>query len=346
MINSIENINLRPFNTMRIDSHCPLWVEFDDCNDAPAAVQIAEKASPDGRYLIVGGGSNLLFCKDYDGAVIHPAVKGWEAEAIGNGSMRVTVGAGVDFDYFIASVCAAKLWGLENLSLIPGTVGGAAVQNAGAYGVESGDHIESVYVWDTRDKKFDVLIHDDLHYGYRTSVFKSPENAGRYIVLKVTFILSTQHNPVLDYGPLKRIGSESATPDSVRNEVIAIRNSKLPSVDETGSAGSFFKNPVISPADWPHIVAAASRINIAGHEIPHFLLPDGNIKIPAAWLIEKAGWKGKQLGNAAVWPIQPLIIINATGHASASEILDLENAITRDVNSIFGIILTPEVVHI
>lgn len=185
---------------MRIDARCPLWVEFDDCNDAPAAVQIAEKASPAGTYLIVGGGSNLLFCKDYDGAVIHPAVMGWEAEAIGNGSMRVTVGAGVDFDYFIASVCAAKLWGLENLSLIPGTVGGAAVQNAGAYGVEAGDHIESVYVWDTRNKKFDVLTHDNLHYGYRTSVFKSPENTGRYIVLKVTFILSTQHNPVLDYG--------------------------------------------------------------------------------------------------------------------------------------------------
>lgn len=132
----------------------------------------------------------------------------------------------------------------------------------------------------------------------------------------------------------------------MRKEVIAIRNSKLPPVEETGSAGSFFKNPVITPADWQHIVAAAARINIAEHEIPHFLLPDGNIKIPAAWLIEKAGWKGKSLGNAAVWPIQPLIIINATGRASASEILDLENAITRDVNSIFGIILTPEVVHI
>lgn len=344
MISLLENINMRVATTMRVDAQAAAWVEFSESEEAPAAVDAARKATESGKFIIAGGGSNLLFCKNYEGAVLHPALHHWEAKALENGKMEITAGAGIDFDKLVEHTCAARLWGLENLSLIPGSVGGAAVQNAGAYGVEAGDCITGVYVWDMREKKFDLLTRGQLEYGYRNSVFKTAENAGRYIVLKVRFELSPEPRPVLGYGPLKSLeaNKDNITPDDVRAAVIEIRNSKLPAVEEVGSAGSFFKNPVLSRSEWDSFRALAREHGDA----PHFNLPDGRVKVPAAWLIEKSGWKGRTLGNAGVWHIQPLILINATGKASGADIVALERAITADVSAMFGITLEPEVVHI
>ena len=348
MITVLENIDLRPYNTMRVGAKAAMWIEFDSLEDAPAAIETAKMATPSGKYMIMGGGSNILFCNDYSGAIVHPAVIGWEAKALGNGKMEITAGAGVEFDNLIASTCRSGLWGLENLSLIPGSVGGAAVQNAGAYGVETGDYISEIRAWDIEAEKFVVIKKESLDYGYRTSLFKKAENAGKYIVLEVSFILSAESCPKLDYGPLKDLESDSVkiTPDLVRQKIVDIRNSKLPKVSDTGSAGSFFKNPVLEKGSWAEFISVMTANGIEPDSVPHFVLPDGSVKIPAAWLIDKCGWKGKTLGNAAVWSHQPLIIVNATGKASGSDIVALEKAIVEDFIYRLGIKHVPEVGHV
>lgn len=347
MIHTRENIALRPYNTMRLNSQCANWVEFDTPEDAPAASALAHSLSGNNGIAIIGGGSNLIFGERYPGVLIHPAIMGWDAVALGNGEMEVIVGAGVVLDDLVANVCAAGLWGLENLSGIPGTVGGAAVQSAGAYGVEFGECVKYVKVWDRAENKFHIFNHDELDYGYRYSLFKHPENSGRYIVLQVAVAVSKNSAPRLEYGPLKNlVGKGGLTPSDVRNEVLEIRAGKLPSINETGSAGSYFKNPVVSATEWDSFCEKAEDLGIDSDSIPHFVLNGDSVKIPAAWLIEKCGWKGRTLGNAGVWHKQPLILINATGNATSDDILALENAIIKDVHERFGIVLKPEVVRL
>ncbi len=347
MIHTCENIGLRPYNTMRLNSQCANWVEFDSPEDAPAASAMAESLSGNNGIAIIGGGSNIIFGENYPGVLIHPAIMGWEAVALGNGEMEVIVGAGVVLDELVANVCAAGLWGLENLSGIPGTVGGAAVQSAGAYGVEFGECVKYVKVWDRAESKFRILKHDELDYGSRYSVFKHLDNSGRYIVLQVTIAVSKNSAPKLEYGPLKNLaGKEGLTPTDVRNEVLEIRDSKLPRTDETGSAGSYFKNPVVSAEEWMAFCERIVSMGICLESVPHFVLNGGSVKIPAAWLIEQCGWKGRTLGNAGVWHKQPLILVNATGNATSDDILALEKAIVSDVQERFGIVLKPEVVRL
>ncbi|MDE6264943.1 MAG: UDP-N-acetylmuramate dehydrogenase [Paramuribaculum sp.] len=347
MIHTREKIGLRPYNTMRLNSRCANWVEFDAPEDAPAASALAESISGENGIAIIGGGSNIIFGEAYPGVLIHPAIMGWDAVALGGGEMEVVVGAGVVLDDLVANICAAGLWGLENLSGIPGTVGGAAVQCAGAYGVEFGECVKYVKVWDRVENKFLTLSHDELDYGYRYSVFKHPENSGRYIVLQVAITVSKNSEPKLEYGPLKKLAGKSGlTPVDVRNEVLEIRDSKLPRTDETGSAGSYFKNPVVSSTEWDAFCERVKGMGIDIESVPHFILNGGSVKIPAAWLIDKCGWKGRTLGNAGVWHKQPLILINATGNATSDDILALEKAIVADVQQRFGIGLKPEVVRL
>ena len=263
----------------------------------------------------------------------------------------VSVGAGVVFDDFCEWAAKEGLWGVENLSYIPGEVGAAAVQNIGAYGVEVKDVIHTVYCYDTVEEEFVSIPVEDCEYGYRDSVFKDPEIKGRYIVTHVVFALSREPRPRLDYGHLRDAVADAAqqadlTPALIRKVIIRIRKEKLPEPSVMGSAGSFFKNPVVSAEHFARIEASAKAEHGADYKVPHYDLPDGVVKVPAAWMIEQCGWKGRRSGGAAVYEKQPLVIVNYTGEAYPEEIIGLERRIIESVKDKFGIELHPEVEHI
>ena len=265
----------------------------------------------------------------------------------------VSVGAGVVFDDFCDWAAKEGLWGVENLSYIPGEVGASAVQNIGAYGVEVKDVIRTVYCYDTVEEEFVKFDVSECEYGYRDSIFKNPEIKGRYIVTHVVFALSRTPQPKLEYGHLETAVKEAQsakdsplTPALIRKVIIKIRKEKLPEPSVVGSAGSFFKNPVISAEHFAKIEAAAKAEHGADCKVPHYDLPDGTVKVPAAWMIEQCGWKGRRSGGAAVWDKQPLVIVNYTGDAYPEEIIGLERRIIDSVKNKFGVELHPEVDHI
>ena len=265
----------------------------------------------------------------------------------------VSVGSGVVFDDLCDWAAKEGLWGLENLSYIPGEVGASAVQNIGAYGVEVKDVIRTVYCYDTVEEEFVKFDVSECEYGYRDSVFKDPEIKGRYIVTHVVFALSRTPQPKLEYGHLEVAVKEAQaakdaalTPALIRKVIIKIRKEKLPEPSVMGSAGSFFKNPVISAEHFAKIEAAAKAEQGADCKVPHYDLPDGTVKVPAAWMIEQCGWKGRRSGGAAVYDKQPLVIVNYTGDAYPEEIIGLERRIIDSVKHKFGVELHPEVDHI
>ena len=365
---------------MKVKARC--FIEYDSVADL-VDIEFEELARP---VLHIGGGSNLLFTDDFKGTVPHskidfieildkchsipetPAFTGSGTPYPGVGKcflhtnstlsadfrpsneVLVSVGAGVVFDDFCAWAAKEGLWGVENLSYIPGEVGASAVQNIGAYGVEVKDVIRRVYCYDTVEEEFVNFSVEECGYGYRDSIFKNPEVKGRYIVTHVVFALSREPKPVLDYGHLREAVAEAMqsnlTPSVIRKVIIKIRKEKLPEPSVKGSAGSFFKNPVISMADFQRIEASAKAELGADYKVPHYDLPDGTVKVPAAWMIEQCGWKGKRSGGAAVWDKQPLVIVNHTGEAYPEEIVGLEKRIISSVRARFGVELSPEVEHV
>ena len=335
----IHNADLSGRNTFRMKVRCAALVEIDSEEDL-LKVDFAALPQP---LMVMGGGSNLLFRGDFPGTVLHVGIKGVQAlEEPG----LFRVGAGEVFDDFCAFAAANGLWGPENLSLIPGECGASAVQNIGAYGVEAKDIILSIRAWDTAQKRFVEIQGADCAYGYRASRFKT-EWKGRYIITYVTYRLWVADHPVLDYGGLRKAIPEDAalTPQLLRDTIIGIRRKKLPDPEETGSAGSFFCNPVITKEHFARIVATARRDNGDAYEVPHYEVGD-MIKVPAAWMIEQCGFKGQRLGGAQVYQNQPLVIVNASGHASPDEIIGLENRIIDTIREKYGITLHPEVEHI
>ena len=374
--------DLTKMNTfgMKVKARC--FIEYDSVADL-VDIEFEELARP---VLHIGGGSNLLFTDDFKGTVLHSKIDFIEIldechsapvapsqtslgpspyPGVGKCHFRtndtssegvqpietvlVSVGAGVVFDDFCDWAAKEGLWGVENLSHIPGEVGASAVQNIGAYGVEVKDVIRKVYCYDTVDEEFVNFDVEDLQYGYRDSAFKDPEIRGRYIVTHVVFALSRTPQLKLEYGHLKEAveaaGSE-LTPGLIRKVIIKIRKEKLPEPSVMGSAGSFFKNPVISREHFERIEAAAKAEHGADCKVPHYDLPDGMVKVPAAWMIEQCGWKGRRSGGAAVWEKQPLVIVNYTGEAYPEEIIGLEKRIIASVKTKFGVELHPEVDHI
>ena len=328
---------------MKVKARC--FIEYDSVADL-VDIEFEELARP---VLHIGGGSNLLFTDDFRGTVLHSKINFIEIISETSDKVLVSVGAGVVFDDFCDWAAKEGLWGVENLSYIPGEVGASAVQNIGAYGVEVKDVIKTVYCYDTVDEEFVNFDVEDLEYGYRDSAFKDPEIKGRYIVTHVVFALSRTPQPKLDYGHLKEAveaaGTE-LTPLLIRKVIIKIRKEKLPEPSVMGSAGSFFKNPVITADHFARIEAAAKAELGAEYKVPHYDLPDGTVKVPAAWMIEQCGWKGKRSGNAAVYDKQPLVIVNYTGEAFPEEIISLERRIIASIKAKFDIILHPEVEHI
>ena len=329
---------------MKVKARC--FIEYDSVADL-VDIEFEELARP---VLHIGGGSNLLFTDDFKGTVLHSKIN--FIEILENG--LVSVGAGVVFDDFCAWAAKEGLWGVENLSYIPGEVGASAVQNIGAYGVEVKDVIRTVYCYDTVEEEFVSFDVSECGYGYRDSIFKDPEIKGRYIVTHVVFELSSTPQPKLEYGHLREavaaiIGESSSsklTPELIRKVIIKIRKEKLPEPSVMGSAGSFFKNPVVPAEHFQKIESAAKAELGADYKVPHYDLPDGMVKIPAAWMIEQCGWKGRRSGGAAVYDKQPLVIVNYTGEAYPEEIIGLEKRIIASVKAKFDVELNPEVDHI
>ena len=302
------------------------------------------------RLKHIGGGSNLLFTGDFPGTVLHSAIRHIDVISDSDDEVLVRVGAGVEFDKLCEWAAGRGLWGPENLSHIPGEAGAAAVQNIGAYGVEAKDIIREVRAFDLVSRKFLTFSVEECNYGYRDSFFKSPEGKDRYIITGVVFAFRRNGSPILEYGNLRETllsRCPCPTPSDVRETIISIRRTKLPEVGEVGSAGSFFKNPVVSREVFGNVVRISGRDEAS---VPHYPVPGPGgepwVKIPAAWLIDQCGWKGAVRGGAGVWPSQPLVIINASGEASPEEILALEECIRMSVSDRFGIVLSPEVEHI
>ena len=391
--------------TFGIRTRCAAFVEYESAGELVEAL----KADLPRPLLFIGGGSNLLFTGDFPGTVLHSRIRfirplasvpAADAAADSTSScsaaeastsadatavavpaaaeLLVEVGSGVVFDDFCGWASERGLWGVENLSHIPGEVGASAVQNVGAYGVEACDVIRKLRCLslDTLDcVEMDVA---DCGYGYRDSRFKRAWK-GKYVILSVVFALSGAPAPRLDYGHLRSAVEAAAerargcsagaqdpdaalTPALIREVVTAIRREKLPEPSELGSAGSFFKNPVVSAEVYARIAEAEAgdaalpggpvgvQPAVKSPQIPHYTLPqpDGSVlyKIPAAWMIERCGWKGRVAGNAAVYSRQPLVLVNYTGRATAADIIALERAIVESVKNRFGVELTPEVEHI
>ncbi len=348
MIKSEYYKDLTGMNTFRMKVKARCFIEYDSVADL-VDIEFEELARP---VLHIGGGSNLLFTDDFKGTVLHSKIDFIEIIGERDGEVLVSAGSGVVFDDLCDWAAKEGLWGLENLSYIPGEVGASAVQNIGAYGVEVKDVIRTVFCYDTVEEEFTRFDVADCKYGYRDSWFKNPDVKGRYIVTHVVFALSKAPQPKLEYGHIKDavlangVREADLTPMMIRKAIIKTRKEKLPEPSVVGSAGSFFKNPVISREHFEKIEAAAKAEHGSDYKTPHYDLPDGMVKVPAAWMIEQCGWKGRRSGGAAVYEKQPLVIVNYTGEAYPEEIVGLERRIIASVKEKFGVELHPEVEHI
>lgn len=329
-----NNISLLKHNTFNVSVKAKNFVQFDSPTDI---LKWLEKGEYLKKFLVMGGGSNLLFTDNYEGTILYPAFK--ERRIVKEDGDRATVffAAGEDWDQCVEWAVKNNLWGIENLSYIPGHAGAAPVQNIGAYGVELSELVETVEGIDLASGKKFSKTHEECHYDYRYSIFKGPLR-GQTIITGVTLRLSKKPTPRLGYGSLKeeveQMGEVSLS--NIRKAVINTRKNKLPDPCITGNGGSFFKNPVVDNNLF-------KKLKDHWKEIPGYFLNDNKqVKIPAGWLIEKAGWKGHRTGNAGVHDKQALVLVNRGG-ATGREIADLAMRIQSDINKKFGILLEPEV---
>ena len=326
-----ENYSLKEHNTFGIDAKCSRFLEYASIEEAQQVAQILRES--DIPYIIIGGGSNLLLTKDFEGIVVRSDVLGYYIDGD-----RMTCGSGEVFDEVVEASLQAGLYGMENLSLIPGDVGASAVQNIGAYGAEAKDLIVSVEAVEIATGRLVTISGKDCGYGYRQSKFKH-EWKNRYLITHVTYQLSTTFEPHLDYGniraELERKGIQEPTANQLRETIIEIRNAKLPDPKIEGNAGSFFMNPIVSREKYEQLAAQYEGM-------PHYEVDADHVKIPAGWMIDQCGWKGKSLGRAGVHSKQALVLVNRSG-ATGAEIVALSDAIRKDVRDKFGIDIYPEV---
>ena len=323
--------SLKAHNTFGIDAKCSRFLEYASVDDAQeVAVILRDSHIP---YIIIGGGSNLLLTQDYDGIVVRSDVLG-----ICIDGDRMTCGSGEVFDEMVEASLMAGLYGLENLSLIPGDVGASAVQNIGAYGVEAKDYIETIEAVEIATGRVVEIPAEKCGYAYRQSRFKQ-DWKNRYLITHVTYRLSTAFNPHLDYGniraELERKDVKEPTAQQLRETIMAIRNAKLPDPKVEGNAGSFFMNPIVSREKYESLAVQYERM-------PHYEVDADHVKIPAGWMIDQCGWKGQSLGRAGVHDKQALVLVNRGG-ATGTEIVALSDAIRADVKAKFGIDIYPEV---
>lgn len=331
------NNSLLPYNTFGMDVKCKIFAEYSSREELVEFLQ--SEMIKENKFFHIGGGSNLLFTGDYEGVILHSAIRFIEKVHEDDSHVWIKAGSGIVWDE-LCRYAVDKGWGgMENLSLIPGEVGATAVQNIGAYGVEVADIIESVDTIEIATGEQRVFNAEECQYGYRSSIFKNALK-GQYIVVSVTYKLDKHITLKLNYGNLMQelAGQEPITPAKVRSAVIAVRESKLPDPAITGNAGSFFMNPVISERKF-------TALQTLYPGMPHYPVDEDTVKVPAGWLIEQCGWKGKEWGGAAVHEKQCLVLINKH-HAKASDVQGLAEAICKSVFDKFGIEIHPEVNYI
>ncbi len=331
----IRNYDLTGHNTFGIKASCARFVEFESVGELKEAA--AGLTGGECPLLILGGGSNLLLTGDYPGTVLHSAIKGVSVSEDGD-RVYLRAGSGETWDD-VVSMCVENGWhGLENLSLIPGEVGASAVQNIGAYGAEAKDFIYKVEAVELATGRECSFCNAECEYSYRQSRFKR-EWRDRYVITHVTYCLSKVFRPRVDYGniraELERRGITELTAGCLRDVIIDIRRSKLPDTSVEGNAGSFFMNPVVTREKYEQLAS-----EYAG--MPHYPVDESHEKIPAGWMIEQCGWKGKSLGRAGVHSKQALVLVNRGG-ATGAEVLALCEAVRRDVRDKFGVEINPEV---
>lgn len=333
-MNIQENFSLKNYNTFGVEAKAKYFAEINSVEELKKALQFSY--SP---ILVLGGGSNVLFTKDFEGLVIKLNLKGISEQISDENYVLVTAKAGENWHNFVQSTISKNYGGLENLSLIPGNVGTCPIQNIGAYGTEIKDHFVSCKALNIETSEVETIDLEQCKFGYRDSIFKTSAK-GKYIILEVTFKLTTKnHHIKTEYGAisteLENLGIENPTIQDVAKAVINIRQSKLPNPAEMGNAGSFFKNPTIPLTQFEKLKELFPEIQ--GY-------PNGDfVKVPAGWLIENTGWKGKQIGNVASHKQQALVIINATGKATGKEIYDFSTMIIDSVKEKYGIELEREV---
>ena len=334
-MNIQHNYPLLAHNTFGMDVEASVFVEYESVTELKEI--LLHQLCPEGKWLHIGGGSNLLFTGDFDGMILHSAIKGFEVVSENEDEVLVRAGAGEVWDDFVAYTVEKGWYGAENLSLIPGEVGASAVQNIGAYGVEAKDLIVKVDTLEVETGKERVFGNEECGYAYRESVFKHALK-GKYIVTHVTYRLSKHPSYRLDYGnvraELEKRGCE-LTLENVRQTIIDIRESKLPDPKVQGNAGSFFMNPIV-----PRLLF--EELQGKYPSMPFYEVDAERVKIPAAWMIDQCGWKGKQLGRAGVHNKQALVLVNCGG-ATGQEIIALSEEIQRSVFDKFGVRISPEV---
>ncbi len=337
MIKVEENASLKPFNTFGIDVKAKYLSRISTMNELVEMMQAPLFQKED--YYILGGGSNILFTKDFDGLILKVDLKGIAVIDESNQFVTVKIMSGENWHQFVLYAVNKGWGGVENLSLIPGTVGAAPMQNIGAYGVEIKNLIEQVEAVELSTGKLRVFTNEECGFGYRESVFKKGLSK-KYFISSVTLRLSKKdHQLNTTYGAiqdtLKEMGVSIASVKSISDAVINIRQQKLPDPTIIGNAGSFFKNPTISTSQFETLQKSNSTI-------PGYQIDNQNIKVPAGWLIEQCGWKGKRINDVGVHPLQALVLVNYGG-GTGLEILQLSKEIQQAVQDKFNIELQPEV---
>lgn len=335
MLQIHENISLKPYNSFGIDVKTSYFAEIFSETDLRSLYETEIFKTQ--KLLILGGGSNILFTKDYEGLVIKLSIKGIESKLNGN-NVFVTAGAGEVWNDFVNYCVENGFAGVENLSLIPGTVGASPVQNIGAYGVELKDVFESCTAFEIATGKIKTFFFADCQFGYRESIFKN-EFKGTFIITSVNFKLSTEPSINTSYGAIEiELQKREITHPNIADVSAAvshIRTSKLPDPSTIGNAGSFFKNPIIEKYEFADVVAKHP-------DVVHYPTKDGKIKLAAGWLIEQCGWKGKVVGQTGTWRNQALVLVNH-GEATGLEVYNFSSQIIDSVKSTFGVTLEREV---
>jgi len=328
-----KNISLKSYNTFGIDVVAYAFVEVSSIDELKDV--LSDNNQP---ILILGGGSNLLFTKDFEGIAIKNNLKGITVVSENEDEVYLKVGAGEVWHEFVLFCIENNYAGIENLSLIPGNVGASPMQNIGAYGVEVKDVITAVEAFDLKDYSIKTFSNQMCDFGYRSSIFKTSEK-GNYFITSVTFKLSKQTRINTSYGAisgeLESMNISNPTIKDVSTAVINIRLSKLPDPKKIGNSGSFFKNPIVSKIQKNKIIQNYP-------DAPNYLQPDGTFKMAAGWLIEKCGWKGKRIDNYGVHDLQALVLVNYGG-AKGSDIFKLSEQVIESVKTQFEIVLEREV---
>ncbi|WP_340114165.1 UDP-N-acetylmuramate dehydrogenase [Maribellus mangrovi] len=335
MIRFSENHSLKAHNTFGVDAKAKYFFE---CTD-PVDLQVfftENKSWREERLIVLGEGSNILFLNDFDGLIIHPNVPGIKTVNEDRNNYWIEVGAGEIWDEFVEFCVNYNLGGIENLSLIPGTVGAAPVQNIGAYGQEVCNVVEKVKGYDIEKQQLSEYKVDECRFAYRDSIFKSYLK-NKFIITSVIFRLEKFPEFNLKYGQLEQKVNEKGAPtlQTIRDAVIEIRSSKLPDVNKLGNAGSFFKNPVVD-------AEIAEKLKQSFDTVPVYVAPNGKVKLAAGWLIDQAGWKGVRKGAVGVHEDQALVLVNYGG-ATGKEIFDFSEKIKQSVLEKFGVELIREV---